>query len=243
MTAIEQTKTPLEILTASASLDRVCVDCGQPFAIEPQFVRIAKFVKACPECVEATIAAEFKSDAAKASQRTAIDVSGWHRLCPEDFLELDMARHPRPDRHAQVMEWQFGFNGIVLHSKTGHGKSRSLYALLRREFYAGRTIAICDHTSGIQYADAYADGPDAARLWFEHRCKVDILALDDVFKVKLTDSFEQVLFQIISFRTERRRPLLITTNDVGAELEKRMTPDRGPALVRRIRDYCKSIPF
>lgn len=241
MITLENTQTPAGILGGANPVELVCDRCGNPFSL--QFPRLAQWVKTCPDCIEIQVREEFRQDAAKAGQRGAIDVSGWHRLCPDEFRELDFARLPNPTKTEQAMGWKFGPHGLVLHGETGRGKTRTLYLLLRREFEAGRTIAVCDHTSGLRYAEAYSEGPEHARLWFEHRCKVDILALDDVFKVKLTDSFEQALFQIVSHRTERKKPVLITTNDVGATLAARMSPDRGPAFVRRLRDYCKAISF
>lgn len=235
----DKTTTPANILRP---VEITCDRCPKVFTLE--WGNLARYVKTCPDCMSAQIKAEFRDDAAKAGQhRASIDVSGWHRHCPEDFRELDVSRLPNPAMHAEVMKWKFGPHGLALFGPTGRGKSRALYTLLKREFHAGRTLAVLDHTSGLRYADVYSEGPDAARHWFEHRCNVDLLAFDDAFKAKMTDSFEQAIFSIFSIRTERQRPCLFTLNDTGATLAARMSPDRGPAFVRRLRDYCKAVNF
>ncbi len=71
----------------------------------------------------------------------------------------------------------------------------------------------------------------------------DLLLLDDVFKGKLSDGLEQAIYSIISLRTENEKPTILTLNDVGETLLARMSPDRGPALVRRLREFCEMISF
>ena len=79
--------------------------------------------------------------------------------------------------------------------------------------------------------------------WLEHVSIVDFLLLDDIFKVRLTDSFEGFLFSIVCQRTEACLPIVITTNDDGASLMERLTLDRGEPLLRRIKESCGVVPF
>ena len=67
--------------------------------------------------------------------------------------------------------------------------------------------------------------------------------MDDIFKVKLTDSFENAIFTIIDQRINNLRPIIATTNDVGSTLAGRMSQDRGEPIVRRLREACKAIVF
>lgn len=221
-----------------------CSQCRNSFVLH--FPSLAHLVKVCPDCIEAEIRAANKADSIKAWSQTPMnDTSGWERLCPKTFRDTVPHRLPLPTRLQKVLAWKFGPKGLVLHGPTGLGKSRCLFELLKREFKECRTIAILNHSSALAFAALY-DGDnstESVRKWIEHKCSVDILALDDVFKSKLTESFEQALFTIFAQRTERNLPVLLTTNDVGKTLEARMSPDRGPALTRRIRDYCESISF
>ena len=67
--------------------------------------------------------------------------------------------------------------------------------------------------------------------------------MDDIFKVKLTDSFENAIFTIIDQRINNLRPIIATMNDVGATLAARMSPDRGGPIVRRLREACQIVVF
>lgn len=227
-------KTPADILV-SKLVDLTCAQCSQPFVLE--YPTLAKFVTVCPKCSEAQVKAEFKADAAKAHR---FDEGAWRRFCPLTFHETDPKRLPKLPA---VLAWKFGARGLLLHGKTGSGKSRCLYELLKREFTDQRDISVLDHSTAYEYADAYGESPAKGLAWVERRAGVAILALDDVFKAKLTDSFEQALFTVISQRTERGKPVLVTTNDVGDSLISRMSLDRGPALVRRLREFCDKISF
>jgi DNA replication protein DnaC len=132
---------------------------------------------------------------------------------------------------------------LILHGDTGAGKSRCLYVLLKREFSAGHSVRVLSHDCGIEYAARYNEGPDVVRRWQDSHCTADILALDDVFKARLTDSLEQALFTMVSQRTERGLPVIVTCQDVGDTLLERMSADRGPALIRRLREFCDVVGF
>ncbi len=231
------TTTPSVILEAAPIIIQ-CRTCGVNVICPiPAF---AKWGILCDPCAEKDREKVLR-DAIENSK--IVDVSGWNRVCPSAPSDTQPHRLPSPTKLQRVLGWKYGPKGLVLHGATGQGKTRCLYELLRREFREGRTICVLDHASAYRYGEAYEQGPGAARHWIEHRCKVDILALDDLFKAKLTDSFEQAIFTIISQRTERQLPVLLTTNDVGTTLEGRMSKDRGPALVRRLREFCEAIAF
>lgn len=228
--------TPAEILTDAAQV--LCKgSCGKLVAVP--FPSLAKFGAFCDECFDR----DNERIKNEAIANSIIDASGWERICPLGFQDTEPHRLPSPTKLQKVLTWRYGAKGLVLHGVTGLGKSRCLYELLKREFKAGRSVCVMDHSSGYQYAEAYDAGPDRVRRWIEHRTKVDILALDDLFKTKLTESFEQAVFTIAATRTERGLPILLTTQDVGKTLLERMSPDRGPALIRRIREFCDAVSF
>jgi hypothetical protein len=230
--------TPNQILNETSEAIACRGGCGK--MIIPPFASLAKFGVFCDECFDRDNE-RIKNEAISNSR--IIDVSGWERFCPICFQDTEPHKLPSPTKLQRVMQWKYGPKGLVLHGITGLGKSRCLYELLKREFKSGRTLCIMDHSTAFKYAEAYERGPGEVNRWMEHRATVDILALDDLFKAKLTDSFEQVVFTIVSQRTERGLPILMTTQDVGDTLKSRMSSDRGPALIRRLREFCDSVSF
>lgn len=219
---------------------RPCEECGNGFVLPP-FRIAAKFVKICPSCSE--IRAELDMQKARESARDDVRRGGtWKRVCPEEFQKTERGRIPNPIRFDRVMQWKFGSRGMVLHGPTGRGKSRCAWELMRREHMQGRSWDVLDSRFAYSYSAQFSKPSDCAK-WIKARIELDILLLDDVFKTKLTDSVEQAVFAIVNHRTEEGRPVILTTQDVGETLEQRMSPDRGPALVRRIREFCESISF
>ena len=150
---------------------------------------------------------------------------------------------PRPELFNRVMRWTFQNKGVVMHGPTRKGKSRCAWKLAEREYLNGREVKVLDSTFGITFAQKYSVSGSAAYEWLEEKNGADLLLLDDVFKIKLTDAAEGALFMIVDYRTQHGKPMIVTMNDTGASLEERMTTDRGPALVARIREFCENINF
>lgn len=150
-----------------------------------------------------------------------------------------------PAMLAKVMRWPYGPRGLVLHGKTGLCKSRCAWQLVKREYHRGTRVAVVDHGTAYEYMARFdrTDGRMEASLWVDRLSKAGLLLLDDVFKAKFTDSFEQAVFTIIASRCEHKLPIILTTNDVGNSLTQRMTSDRGAAMVRRLRDHSEALAF
>lgn len=150
---------------------------------------------------------------------------------------------PRPEAFRKSMAWQFGKRGLILMGPTGNGKSRSLYEILKREFRNGREVRAMDHSSALKYASMFSVSAADAWEWVQDKSECELLAMDDLFKSKLTESFEQAVFTIISTRMEWHRPFILTTQDIPRTMVARMTLDRGPALERRLKEFCDTVSF
>lgn len=227
--------------TPQASRERTCRECNAAFVV-PSFIpaSIAALVHVCPSCSEKH-SAEVSRQVIQQSK--SVRLERWKQVCPPEFLETEPGKLPCQRQYQAVMGWQFGSRGLVLHGSTGKGKSRCAWLLLRREFEGGRSVSCLNSSSGLTYAAKYGESSADVARWIDRQCLVDILLLDDVFKCKLTDSFEAAVFTVINSRTERQRPLLVTLNDTGDSLITRLSPDRGAAMLRRLREFCEAISF
>lgn len=238
-----ETNASNELCQTTKSLGKiVCQKCGELFDVPP-FKIAAMFVKVCPDCSEKAIESERKQMIAAAQVNLGGRPERWVAMCPPLYAMTEAHKLPSPSKLDAVMRWQFNPRGLILHGDTARGKTRCAYALMKREFLSGRSIAILDASFGLKYAATYSESASAAQRYIEHKCMVELLLLDDVIKIKLTDSVEQALFMIVNTRIEQRLPIVATMNDSGDSLTERMSLDRGPALIRRLREFCETIAF
>ena len=201
----------------------------------------------CPRCGRST--AVFRAlcaacGAAAEAERRMVGQLAFRALCPAEMRDTDFDRLPDKASAEKALAHDFSTGrSLLLRGGTGRGKTRVAWLLVRRAFEAGQTVRVLSTASGYDYAAQFAGGSDEVGRWVGHHLGCDLLLLDDVFKCKLTDSFESLLFALVDKRCEQRRPLLVTTNDVGETMAGRMAADRGEPLVRRLRDYCDFVVF
>ena len=195
-------------------------------------VEVPKMFAVCPACQAAI-------DQAKAEQLTP----RWQAICPRDYRTIDRKRLPAADKLDGVLDWEYGAMGLMLYGPTGRGKTRAAWALMEKLFFAGRSVRALDSMAGLRYAALYARGAELVEVWIDELISVDVLLLDDVFKNKLTDSFEGVIFTLIDQRIAAQLPTILTSNDTGETLKGRVTVDRSAPLLRRLREHCIQIHF
>lgn len=168
----------------------------------------------------------------------------WKSFCPLDYRVCDQQRLPKPEKLEEVLKWEMGSTGLVLHGDTGTGKTRCAWALLRKLHDQKKWwLGAIDSMAGLRYASKYSRDACEVERWVERLIKRDVLLMDDIFKNKLTESFEGVLFTIIDQRVQNQKPTILTSNDTGETLIARMTEDRGAPLLRRLREHCTQINF
>ncbi|NBV25487.1 MAG: hypothetical protein EBS05_26705 [Proteobacteria bacterium] len=233
------TTSPAEILaTATAPAVKVCRECGATFTCE--FAYAAQFVHVCGTCSDRHAADDQRRAIENSEQRRR---SAWASVCPFTYAETDAKRLPLPHKLSEVMAWQYGPRGLLLHGPTGSGKSRCAWLLMRREYLAFRWVRVLGCDAGIEYAAKFGESTVAAARWIEKACDANLLLLDDTFKARLTDSFESALFTIIAKRGEAGLPIIVTSNDDPDSLAARMTQDRSAPLIRRLREMTRPIAF
>lgn len=224
--------------TQPQPVEKQCQDCGQMFQTPGGFM--SNYTTRCPECSDKKTQADY--EAGEKAIREKLQ-RRWEKLCPLEYREIDRAKLPDPKKLDALLRWTFQPRGLLLHGDTGKGKTRCVWQLLKRENFAGRTIAAMDSTSGLHYASIYDEGAKSVKWWIDGLINIDILFMDDIFKNKMTDSFEGQVFTLIDQRIARRRPTIVTSNDTGKTLEARLSVDRAAPLVRRLRESCDLISY
>lgn len=220
-------------------MKKICGQCGAEFDKE-EIPGMEGFFKnlPCPECMNENAEAR-RAECEKRDQQ--IRVSNWISFCPPAFRETEIQKLPRSGPSHAVLKWEFNRRGLVLFGPTRCGKTRTAWLLLQKQFMQDRKIIVMDSMSGFEYGAVFSNGSPLD--WVNDRSCCELLFMDDVFKVKLTDSFEAALFAIIDKRMNFRRPIIATLNDTGETLAARMTDDRGNAFIARLKEMCDTVVF
>ncbi len=170
----------------------------------------------------------------------------FRNLCPPLYQQTDPAKLPQ-DKLAAVMGWQYGPKGLLLVGPTGTGKTRCVWQLLRRLILQGRSVKSFDGLGwGVAVSAAFGT-PDETEQWLDRVCKADVLFIDDLFKVKMTEAQEQAAYGVFERRTNHLLPIICTLNSTGRMILDRMTDqgraDRGEPLIRRMGEFCEVVTF
>lgn len=177
------------------------------------------------------------------AKRHAARVERWEQFCPKDYQNSDRGLLPFPTKLDEVLKWEYGETGLILMGGTGAGKTRCAWALMRRLFFQGKQVRYLDSMAGLEYASIYSDSARKVEAWLYRLIECDVLMLDDVFKSKMTDSFEGAVFALIDQRMAIQKPCIITCNDTGDTLKARLSADRADPMLRRIRECCQQVHF
>jgi len=213
---------PMKITNADSDAQRVCSDCGRGYRFNT-LLNPAATRNHCADC----------------ARRHRL----WAEICPPLYRDTDPARLPQNSLN-NVLAWQYGVRGLVLHGPTGKGKTRAAFLLLHRLYWQERKIIVAFDATGFSHGVAKQFGPDGnSERWLQKVKVADVVFFDDLGKGKLTERGEAELFGIFEARTANRKPIIVTANSVGDSLAASLRPDTGPPLVRRLREFCECVAF
>jgi DNA replication protein DnaC len=142
------------------------------------------------------------------------------------------------------MKWEYGGKGLLFWGPTGRCKTRVLWLLIQKlAVHLGPdSIHVFTGTDfGNKLARHYKE--EDAEEWLEQVKGCKLVIFDDLGKLKLTDRAEAELFDVINHRTSWHLPIIATTELDEAGMADRMSYHRGPALIRRLREFCEVISF
>lgn len=218
--------------------------CGASFNYAPMviFGRTVMTRKLCDACADRQRA---ENDAAELAQKDAVHEAKWNEVCPPLYRDTDPSRIS-PVAARAASDWNCaGEAGMGFTGETGKGKTRALFLALRKAFDAGKTCLSVSHnrfskTVQEAFAGEGAERTDARALL--KRCQtVGVLLLDDLGKSPATERADAELEEMIEHRAAHKLPILWSANGSSTWLEKRLGPDRGAPLVRRLSQFSKPI--
>ena len=147
----------------------------------------------------------------------------------------------------QYME-RFGSDdgrGLYIHGNVGTGKTYLASAMARMFIDAGYSVVLTTTLSMLEdIQDTY--GKEASSLDAVLRfASSDVLILDDLGKESASAWSASMLFQIVNYRYEAMRPLIVTSQYDLAGLEKRIARqgeyESARAIVSRLRQMCHEV--
>jgi DNA replication protein DnaC len=172
--------------------------------------------------------------------------------CPPQMLESDW-QHPALMPFLAQLRLILGHSaedkGILASGPTGRGKTRAMWALMRRyacdEGLEVRCWSSVDWFSALLQQVRY--GRDEARDWVEATAARKIVFLDDygqeAMQLCREDWARAWFFRFLDLRVGAGLPLYVTTNLGADEMAERSGNLRGDPLIRRLLDLCDPIRF
>jgi DNA replication protein DnaC len=168
----------------------------------------------------------------------------WNYLCPPLYRNTILEQLPKRPKFQEVQSWKFGPMGLLLVGPTRRGKTRSAWRLLERLHFEGRKILALNPTDlKLEIANAWRDAAKADD-WVWRLRHTDVLFLDDLDTVKLTEAVEEAIYDVFEFRPTHEKPVIATLNQNGRQLAARMNANgRGAKIVERMREFCHVVNF
>lgn len=188
---------------------------------------------------------------AEARKRDAI--ARYDASVPPGMRETDWAHPamlPNAEQIARVLAHQAGTKGLILTGRTGRGKTRAMWALLRR--------LACEEARDVRYFHAQDwfsalhgclnYGRDDARGWVEAVARRPVVFIDDLGQEAIQTARSEWamswFLRFLDIRVSERLPLYVTTNlDAQGIAERGASSVRGDPMVRRLIEICEPIKF
>jgi len=188
---------------------------------------------------------------AEARKRDAI--ARFDSAVPPAMRESDWGHAGMAANRAQierVLAHQVGAKGLLLSGRTGRGKTRSMWSLMRRLAYEEardiRYFHAGDWFAQLQACLTY--GRDDARGWVDAVARRPIVFVDDLgqeaIQTARSDWAMSWFMRFLDIRVSERLPLYVTTNlDAQGIAERGASSVRGDPMVRRLIEICEPIKF
>lgn len=172
----------------------------------------------------------------------------WEQLCPPIYRESVSGLLPNLPMFEEVQKWEYGPTGLLLIGSTRRGKTRAIWALLKRLHFQEERKILAFNPMDLKLAVANAwrdrvEDQEETNLIIRLR-RARLLFLDDLDTIKFTEAVEETIYDIFEYRQTHEKPVIVTVNQGGEQLADRLNSNgRGAKIVERIRESCRVINF
>jgi DNA replication protein DnaC len=209
-----------------------CPGCGQDV---PFFVVWGKRMAECEPCQAA------ERERKRLNRRREDALATWLDVTPPEFRRRIepylLALELRP-----ALELD-GTTGAGFAGASGGGKTRTAYSLLRKAAARGLTpysVTAAEYrqaSANRHHNDPGVRGGAVMTILNAHGCQA--LLLDDIGKGASTATGDEALADLLNDRYKSHRLTFWTLNGSSEWLRKRLGPDHGPAILRRMVDLTR----
>lgn len=174
----------------------------------------------------------------KIEKRREVCLAAWHDVTPMTFLrEIEPMRISASIRPALNLD---GTSGVGFSGSSGGGKTRVAYALLRKAAEQGLkpySVSASEYrlaAANRHHSDNAIRNESTSILRNSRNCQA--LLIDDIGKGASTAVGDEALYDLLNERRDNEMLTFWTTNGSGEWLKRRLGPDMGPAILRRMVD-------
>lgn len=218
-----------------------CRECGKDSGWSQELIDQPLFggnieVAVCDRCCD-----EYHEKQEEEDKPATFDLEPIDKMIPPLYLETDYNKLPNEAKSiwAHIKYWTPEIQkGIYLLGSSRTGKTRTLCLLLKKLHNDG--VAFKLFLAG-QFHAALSEAKRSRFFtsWRDEMVQVPVLAIDDLFAEKLTETTQAGLFELIEQRMANKKPTLITTQVRRGDAVKQFAdPRRGEALLNRLKETC-----
>lgn len=135
--------------------------------------------------------------------------------------------------------------GLYIHGDVGTGKTYLASALACVFVAAGYNVVLTTTIEMLGEIQSTYDNEDSSMEAVQRYTKSDVLILDDLGKESGSSWSASTLFQVVNYRYEAMRPLIVTSQYDLLALEKRISRrgerESARAIVSRLRQMCHEV--
>jgi hypothetical protein len=221
---------------------RLCTHCGQAHG---------SIFRICPDCLEAVQKPQIEAEQTAAREEIrAKRAREWLALCPLDYRSTNWRDHAELSAVCRTLakdwlpQWESEERGLGIHGPSGMGKTRAMFAILRRLHFAGVGV---HYVEAVKFDEQARIADDLRAPWslkgpaldFLHRCKsVRVLFFDDLGKESSILATAKHMHDTFEHRGKHRLPLLWTSERTGEELARFLGENYADGIIRRLRRSC-----